>query len=388
MKKSILKKTAVCAFIIGLSALTVACSDEAPQNESAKHTHTPVKVSAKEATCTEAGNAEYWTCASCSETFSDKACTQKTNADAVKTSPLGHIFGEVEYTLSRDKASCTASRVCLNDSAHVESETVQTKQEGSVVSAKFESEVFGDWERDITVTISAVEIFNTDSPQYDPETKTFSLNANNTGDDLYIKVVGTNLDLIYGSGESWKWFIQYSENHGIDLDKHELTLYDGYGVLALPASALLSETPFELAFTVGKEETKTGYFVRYTPGTLPKFTDILIDTDSPAYNKETNVYTVTEDSPLVITFVGENLNSVTGRSYGYLNYGGNPYFLNVAILEENQFTVVDENTVTWTFTSEFVKMIKEHYGTIIAIGYVNGAAANDYNIINITIVAE
>jgi len=38
----------------------------------------------------------------------------------------GHNRGEISYSWSEDNSTCTASRTCLNDSSHIESETVNT----------------------------------------------------------------------------------------------------------------------------------------------------------------------------------------------------------------------------------------------------------------------
>ena len=43
--------------------------------------------------------------------------------------PLGHSWGEAEYAWSQDGGSVTARRVCLNDPAHAQTETVNTARE-------------------------------------------------------------------------------------------------------------------------------------------------------------------------------------------------------------------------------------------------------------------
>ncbi len=48
------------------------------------HEHTPVRTEAKEPTCTEAGNIEYWYCPDCGKYFSDETLTQEiTKEDTV-----------------------------------------------------------------------------------------------------------------------------------------------------------------------------------------------------------------------------------------------------------------------------------------------------------------
>ena len=68
------------------------------------HTHVPVKTPAKEATCTEDGNVEYWYCGGCKKYFSDAECKHAVNvADTVisATHTLAYTAAKV--------ATCTAN---------------------------------------------------------------------------------------------------------------------------------------------------------------------------------------------------------------------------------------------------------------------------------------
>jgi len=56
------------------------------------HTHVTTKVPAKEATCTEDGNKEYYTC-ECGKIFEDATATIELDAEDVKI-PAGHKYGE------------------------------------------------------------------------------------------------------------------------------------------------------------------------------------------------------------------------------------------------------------------------------------------------------
>ena len=64
--------------------------------------HTIEHVEAKDATCFELGNIEYWTCTVCGYAWLDEACTLNTNLQAVKL-PLAH---EVEHVEAKE-ATCT-----------------------------------------------------------------------------------------------------------------------------------------------------------------------------------------------------------------------------------------------------------------------------------------
>ncbi len=63
--------------------------------------HTIVHVEAKEATCFELGNIEYWYCTTCGYAWLDEACILNTNLHAVKL-PLAH---EVEHVAAKE-AGC------------------------------------------------------------------------------------------------------------------------------------------------------------------------------------------------------------------------------------------------------------------------------------------
>ena len=53
-------------------------------------------------------------------------CHKELSRDTVSIPALGHAWGTVTYTWSSDNKTVTAKRVCANDSAHIETETVNT----------------------------------------------------------------------------------------------------------------------------------------------------------------------------------------------------------------------------------------------------------------------
>ena len=89
-------------------------------------THTLTYNEAAEAICTENGHIAGYTCEGCGKHFSDAAGTEEIAENLWVTSPAtGHNWGEVSYTWEKvgDNWQCTASRVCTNDSSHVETKT-------------------------------------------------------------------------------------------------------------------------------------------------------------------------------------------------------------------------------------------------------------------------
>ncbi len=65
------------------------------------HAHTPIKVDATGATCTENGNIEYWRCSVCELNFADEACEQKITNTV--TEPLNHSPSHIPA----NDATCT-----------------------------------------------------------------------------------------------------------------------------------------------------------------------------------------------------------------------------------------------------------------------------------------
>ena len=96
------------------------------------------KTEAVAATCTEAGNDEYWYCGGCKKYFADEACTTETNISKLTRPATGHTYGEVEYTWSNDYGTCTAKRVCQNDTGHVETENATKITENIIKAATCE----------------------------------------------------------------------------------------------------------------------------------------------------------------------------------------------------------------------------------------------------------
>ena len=58
---------------------------------------------AKDATCTEAGNIEYWTCSGCGKLFSDEAGTKEITEEETVTEALGHDLKHTEGRSQKKK---------------------------------------------------------------------------------------------------------------------------------------------------------------------------------------------------------------------------------------------------------------------------------------------
>lgn len=90
------------------------------------HEHPLDLVEAKDATCTEDGNSEYYECPVCGMYFSDsKGLNRIEDKSSVKISAKGHDWGEWTTTKEATKTEeGEQTRVCKNDSSHKETRAV------------------------------------------------------------------------------------------------------------------------------------------------------------------------------------------------------------------------------------------------------------------------
>ena len=79
---------------------------------------------AVEATCTTDGNSAYWSCDRCNKYFSDADGNTEIEADSWVITAFNHDWNEPTYEWAANYTSVTATRTCKNDSTHVETETV------------------------------------------------------------------------------------------------------------------------------------------------------------------------------------------------------------------------------------------------------------------------
>ena len=121
------------------------------ETETVESTYTEITP----ATCQTDGIGRYTT-----DTFTNNAFAVQSKDVAI---PAGHNYGTPTYIWSDDYSSCTATRVCENDSTHIESETVDSAYtviipatcdvDGSAVyDAAFENEAFEAQSHEITLS--------------------------------------------------------------------------------------------------------------------------------------------------------------------------------------------------------------------------------------------
>ena len=91
--------TAVTVIMIASCAIGfAACGDDTHEE------HVLTHVAATEATCTENGNSEYWSCSDCGKYFSDAQATTEISRSDTVVPAKGHTYGEWEII---KEATCT-----------------------------------------------------------------------------------------------------------------------------------------------------------------------------------------------------------------------------------------------------------------------------------------
>ena len=89
----------VAVMAAALTGLTLAACGEKDADE---HVHELTRVAAVEATCTESGSLEYWTCSGCGKNFADESATEELSDVTIPAK--GHSPGEA--------ATCTEPQTC------------------------------------------------------------------------------------------------------------------------------------------------------------------------------------------------------------------------------------------------------------------------------------
>ncbi len=93
------------------------------------HVHHMTRIPAKQASCTESGNIEYWICDQgenpCGRYFTDAIGTNETDRAATVIPATGHIFSDWTRTKTPNCSEAGEEiRICQNDSNHIEKRVI------------------------------------------------------------------------------------------------------------------------------------------------------------------------------------------------------------------------------------------------------------------------
>ena len=84
-----------------------------------------------DATCVATGTIEYWSCPDCGKNFSDEACTTEVTDLTIGIDADNHDWNDTTYTWTEidDAWTCTASRTCKRNEAHIETDNATVASE-------------------------------------------------------------------------------------------------------------------------------------------------------------------------------------------------------------------------------------------------------------------
>ena len=132
------------------------CTKEIAESDlviSAPENHTLVKTEAVPATCTTAGNIEYWNCSVCGKYFSDAGFTECEEGSWI-VPKTDHEYGEPTWEWSKDYSTVTATFTCKHDETHTLDRTASIK-DGSIKPGKrIEAQRHADGSQDYTAKVT------------------------------------------------------------------------------------------------------------------------------------------------------------------------------------------------------------------------------------------
>lgn len=116
----------VTAISAGSATITATAADGSGKSASCSVTvtHGNMAYTKKDATCTEKGNKEYWTCEACGKHFSDDEGNTEITLDQTVIPATGHSYKEPVWNWSEDGKNCTVTFICANDDSHRETPRV------------------------------------------------------------------------------------------------------------------------------------------------------------------------------------------------------------------------------------------------------------------------
>ena len=134
------------------------------------HVHSLTHVEAKDASCEEKGNIEYWYCSGCETCFSDEEGTTYIDAASTQIAATGHDWDDGVITT---EPTCMTDGVktytCSNDSSHTYTETIAASSE-YCPSAPFTDVDTSKWYHEsIDYAISNGLMNGVASDQFDPD---------------------------------------------------------------------------------------------------------------------------------------------------------------------------------------------------------------------------
>lgn len=112
-----------------------------------------------------------------------------------------------------------------------------------------------------------------------------------------------------------------------------------------------------------------GDFAPQTVYKNPIFTGVSFNSDSEAYDAETNTFTVSPSTPLIITFTGTNLDNIV-QDYSYMLGVFNNNWVVLDYIPNSMYGIftINESSVILTFTHSFASAVENSYGSLGGLG--------------------
>ena len=187
--------------------------------------------------------------------------------------PLGH-------TPADDDGDCTTAITC-SDCGTVTTPARDNHTGGEATATELAiCEVCSQPYGELAIPkITGVVIKNTDSPQYNAETRTFTIKANGTGDLPILEATGRNFDAFSNYSfldETWK--ILYAVGSGVNFTGGYWIIEENTAILEVPSSwsSDFGTEPHEIIYTNDSGETwiPTGYYVVMEDGNIKNADDL------------------------------------------------------------------------------------------------------------------
>lgn len=282
---------------------TRVCAHDSTHQESETVTASEEKVNS---TCTQAGSVTY------TATFENEAF--ETQVQVVDLSVV-HTCTELKWDETEHWYECLCGEKASEKEVHFGGMPTATSPANCEVCLQ----PYGDI---LKPKITGLVIKNTDSPQYNAETKTFTVKADGSGDMPVLEVSGENFDLLANyewNERTWRVWLAKGISGQIT---NGWTVEGNTATTTLRTSDVSSYnlTPWELQYTNDGGETwiPTGYYVvkeKIEVTGTPKITDVTLTGDSVRVDEANKIYYITANSFYTIVVTGENLLSLA--QYGW-----------------------------------------------------------------------
>ena len=295
--------------------------------------------------------------------WSDATCDEPKKCECGETDgeALGHSYTEIKFDENRHWYACVCG---VEDGENKEAHYGGTATATELAICEVCSQSYGDL---LLPKITSLVIKNTDSAQYDAETKTFTVKADYSGDMPILEVTGKNFDLFSDYKDERTWSVQFARGVSVSLTSGWWMIEENTATLiydTINAEQLKTE-PWEIKYTNDGEKTwiPTGYYVvleTVEVTEVPEITSVVLkNTDSAQYDAETKTFTVKADGSgdmPIWEATGENFNLL--RNYDYTDSTWSVLYGTFSVGLTNGWWTIEGNTAILEMPSSWASWFK------------------------------